>query len=129
MVTSCAEWTVCRPYVFTSSYVCVRCPHRYPSGGDHVDRTPVRARLRKMAGMRTRPTLTWEPVAGLPPASTDLTPVVEAVRAGGVLVLSGAGLSTESGVPDYRGENGSLRRHTPMTYQEFTSDEWARRRY
>ncbi|MFI7382382.1 NAD-dependent protein deacetylase [Streptomyces sp. NPDC049813] len=79
--------------------------------------------------MRTRPTLTWEPVAGLPPASTDLAPVVEALRAGGALVLSGAGLSTESGIPDYRGEHGSLRRHTPMTYQEFTADAWARRRY
>ncbi|MEB3959288.1 NAD-dependent protein deacetylase [Streptomyces kunmingensis] len=79
--------------------------------------------------MRTRPTLTWEPVAGLPPASTDLTPVLDAVRAGGALVLSGAGLSTESGIPDYRGEHGSLRRHTPMTYQEFTGDAWARQRY
>ncbi|MFJ9038978.1 NAD-dependent protein deacetylase [Streptomyces sp. NPDC102406] len=79
--------------------------------------------------MRTRPTLTWEPVAGLPPASTDLAPVVDALRAGGVLVLSGAGLSTESGIPDYRGEHGSLRRHTPMTYQEFTGDPWARQRY
>ncbi|MFI0235884.1 NAD-dependent protein deacetylase [Streptomyces sp. NPDC016845] len=79
--------------------------------------------------MRTRPTLTWEPVEDLPPASTDLAPVVDALRAGGVLVLSGAGLSTESGIPDYRGEHGSLRRHTPMTYQEFTADEWARRRY
>ncbi|MEU6390506.1 NAD-dependent protein deacetylase [Streptomyces sp. NPDC046939] len=79
--------------------------------------------------MRTRPTLSWEPVEGLPPASTDLTPVADALRAGGVLVLSGAGLSTESGIPDYRGEHGSLRRHTPMTYQEFTGDAWARRRY
>ncbi|WP_394428735.1 NAD-dependent protein deacetylase [Streptomyces sp. SGAir0957] len=79
--------------------------------------------------MRTRPTLTWEPVEGLPPASTDLAPVADALRAGGVLVLSGAGLSTESGIPDYRGEHGSLRRHTPMTYQEFTADAWARRRY
>jgi NAD-dependent SIR2 family protein deacetylase len=48
---------------------------------------------------------------------------------GGVAVLSGAGLSTESGIPDYRGASGSLRRHTPMTYQEFVSDEAGRRRY
>ncbi|MGB8942245.1 MAG: NAD-dependent protein deacetylase [Streptomyces sp.] len=79
--------------------------------------------------MRTRPTLTWEPTGGSLPASTDLTPVVEAVRAGGVAVLSGAGLSTESGIPDYRGEHGSLRRHTPMTYQEFVGAEQARQRY
>lgn len=76
-----------------------------------------------------RPTLTWEPTGGVLPASRDLTAVVEAVRAGKVVVLSGAGLSTESGIPDYRGENGSLRRHTPMTYQEFIGAEQARRRY
>ncbi|WP_203990490.1 NAD-dependent protein deacetylase [Sphaerisporangium rufum] len=48
---------------------------------------------------------------------------------GGVMVLSGAGLSTESGIPDYRGPSGSLRRHTPMTYQTFVGAEAARRRY
>lgn len=80
--------------------------------------------------MRTRPTLTWEPRGDLPPASTDVSAVVAAVRAGGVVVLSGAGLSTESGIPDYRGERGSLRRnHVPMTFQEFTGSAHARRRY
>ncbi len=51
------------------------------------------------------------------------------VAAGDVVVLSGAGLSTESGIPDYRGPSGASRRHTPMTYQEFTRDPLARRRY
>jgi NAD-dependent SIR2 family protein deacetylase len=52
------------------------------------------------------------------------------VQRGGVLVLSGAGLSTESGIPDYRGPSGAaLRRHAPMTYQAFTRDDAARRRY
>ncbi|RLL70008.1 NAD-dependent protein deacetylase [Streptomyces sp. Z26] len=79
--------------------------------------------------MRTRPTLSWTPTEDLPAATTDLAPVVAALRAGGVLVLSGAGLSTESGIPDYRGERGSLTRHTPMTYQDFTGGAPARRRY
>jgi len=48
---------------------------------------------------------------------------------GGVVVLSGAGLSTESGIPDYRGPSGAARRGTPMTYQAFTRDPVARRRY
>jgi NAD-dependent SIR2 family protein deacetylase len=48
---------------------------------------------------------------------------------GDVVVLSGAGLSTESGIPDYRGASGALRRHTPMTYQTFTRDPRGRHRY
>ncbi|NES27635.1 NAD-dependent protein deacetylase [Micromonospora terminaliae] len=51
------------------------------------------------------------------------------VGAGDVVVLSGAGLSTESGIPDYRGPSGAARRHTPMTFQAFTRDADARRRY
>ncbi|MGW8761537.1 NAD-dependent protein deacetylase [Streptomyces sp. NPDC055815] len=79
--------------------------------------------------MRMRPTLSWIPDEDLPPGTTDLGPVAEALGAGGVLVLSGAGISTESGIPDYRGEGGSLSRHTPMTYQDFTGSAQARRRY
>ncbi|TDT42225.1 NAD-dependent SIR2 family protein deacetylase [Streptomyces sp. BK208] len=79
--------------------------------------------------MRMRPTLSWTPGADLPPGTTDLEPVADALRARGVLVLSGAGISTESGIPDYRGEGGSLSRHTPMTYQDFTGSPEARRRY
>jgi NAD-dependent SIR2 family protein deacetylase len=79
--------------------------------------------------MRMRPTLSWAPAEDLPPGTTDLAPVIDALSTGGVLVLSGAGLSTESGIPDYRGEGGSLGRHTPMTYQEFTASAQARRRY
>ncbi|MGW7046341.1 NAD-dependent protein deacetylase [Streptomyces avermitilis] len=79
--------------------------------------------------MRMRPTLSWTPTGDLPPATTDLEPVARALGTGGVLVLSGAGISTDSGIPDYRGEGGSLSRHTPMTYQDFTASAQARRRY
>ncbi|AYN39861.1 NAD-dependent protein deacetylase [Streptomyces dangxiongensis] len=79
--------------------------------------------------MRMRPTLSWTPAEDLPAGTTDLEPVADALSAGRVLVLSGAGISTESGIPDYRGEGGSLSRHTPMTYQDFTADAGARRRY
>jgi NAD-dependent SIR2 family protein deacetylase len=48
---------------------------------------------------------------------------------GRVMVLSGAGLSTDSGIPDYRGPSGLARRATPMTYQEFIGSSAARRRY
>ena len=45
------------------------------------------------------------------------------------LVLSGAGISTESGIPDYRGPNGSMRARRPMQYREFVGSADARRRY
>ncbi|MFF5187415.1 NAD-dependent protein deacetylase [Streptomyces sp. NPDC000345] len=79
--------------------------------------------------MRMRPTLSWTPTGGLLPGTTDLEPVVDALGTGRLLVLSGAGISTESGIPDYRGKGGSLSRHTPMTYQDFTGSARARRRY
>ncbi|GLY65124.1 NAD-dependent protein deacetylase [Amycolatopsis taiwanensis] len=79
--------------------------------------------------MLTRPTLSWTATGEPAPRTTSLDEVTRVVSGGRVVVLSGAGLSTESGIPDYRGPAGSLRRHTPMTYQEFVGSEQARRRY
>lgn len=51
------------------------------------------------------------------------------VADGGVVVLSGAGVSTASGIPDYRGPTGRARTAPPMQWAEFVGSEAARRRY
>src|SRR6202034_1687102 len=68
--------------------------------------------------------------AGVESKQNPFGMLAEVFRPGNVVVLSGAGLSTESGIPDYRGPSGQARRAgQPMTYQAFTGSEAARQRY
>lgn len=71
----------------------------------------------------------WEPGQGFGRVSDadDLAAAFELFRGRPTLVLTGAGMSTDSGLPDYRGRDAVPR--SPMTYQEFVSSDLSRRRY
>lgn len=68
-----------------------------------------------------------------PPVDVDvfsirrLAELVSASRR--IMVLTGAGCSTESGIPDYRSPGGSWNRHRPVQYGEFVRQPERRRRY
>jgi NAD-dependent SIR2 family protein deacetylase len=65
----------------------------------------------------------------LPTGSTapQLEDAVDLLRGRRLVALTGAGLSTDSGIPDYRGPTSVPR--SPMTYAEFRSGPPARQRY
>ena len=60
-------------------------------------------------------------------AAETLDTVAELLRGKQTAVLTGAGMSTDSGIPDYRGKGAPVR--TPMNFQTFVEDERARKRY
>jgi NAD-dependent SIR2 family protein deacetylase len=62
----------------------------------------------------------------LAPAESLATLLADSRR---LVVLTGAGCSTESGIPDYRDVTGAWKRKPPMMFQEFTASSAARQRY
>ncbi|GAA1389251.1 hypothetical protein GCM10009599_03700 [Luteococcus peritonei] len=70
-------------------------------------------------------TRAWEPTQVLRGDLDDARELLEEMDA--VVALTGAGISTDSGVPDYRGPQAV--RATPMMYDEFVSQPLSRRRY
>lgn len=98
-----------------------------------MPRTEVCRRLRPGAGStRSTAASLWrlreadmldDPITQLPPLLDLLA------RSRRLFVLTGAGCSTESGIPDYRDAEGEWKHRRPMQYQEFVGSAEARRRY
>ena len=63
----------------------------------------------------------------LPAPASPLTGALDLLDGRSMVVLTGAGVSTDSGIPDYRGPNSPAR--MPMTYSEFVSGPTAQQRY
>ena len=69
-----------------------------------------------------------EPQRAAPgPSYAAVATAIDLLHSRRFVALTGAGLSTDSGIPDYRGPNSPAR--MPMTYQEFVSGPQARQRY
>ena len=96
-------------------------PHVAPSSAAGVVRTVDRVGV--TPEWATRPL----PAEATDPATVDRLGTVLADHPG-ALVLTGAGMSTDSGIPDYRGRDGT-RRVMPMQHGEFCASTDNRRRY
>jgi NAD-dependent deacetylase len=51
------------------------------------------------------------------------------LKAGNAVAFTGAGISTESGIPDFRSPGGVWSRHKPVMFHDFLNDPTERRRY
>lgn len=103
-------------------------PHNKAASFPEPEFTDPAVELAHRSAIRSIERVVHETATPTPPAEA-LDFVAGLLRNGPALVVTGAGVSTASGIPDYRSPGGRLSKGRPMTYQEFAHSRAAVRRY
>jgi NAD-dependent SIR2 family protein deacetylase len=64
-----------------------------------------------------------------PLVEKNLSALADLLAGGDVVALTGAGVSTDSGIPAYRDEEGRWKQTAPMQFRDFVGSELSRQRY